>query len=304
MMRPLLFIVGYHILSVPADRSADFVNMCSAAQIVYHSAGAGRRETEDGQEERRYFRLRPSAARRAARICKRYSIDVRTESRHGLPELAHAVCRRPGIMLGMVFFAVTVFLSGNVIWDIRVEGNTHVSEDTVERLLAESGISVGSVKSRLDIDSIENHVLILTDEISWISVNVTGTVADVEIREAVAPPEEQDYTSSNLVAARNGTVVRFEEVRGNISVELGEAVSEGQLLVGGVYGSDTEGTRFVRSSGQVIALCEREYRIEIPLKYEKKVYTGEQKIKKSLIFFEKEVKFLETVEIHIQVVIQ
>ena len=85
--------------------------------------------------------------------------------------------------------------------------------------------------------------------------------------------------------------MELSEVRGNIAVELGEAVSEGQLLVGGIYGSDTEPLRFTRSRGSVIALCEREYEIEIPLRFDKKVYTGEKKIKKSLIFFEKEVKF-------------
>ena len=287
MIRPLLFLVGYHLLSVSDAQSASFVNLCAAAGIVYHNAGV----RVEGEQRRYVFRLSPAAAFRATTLCESRGIEVKTDSRHGLPTVCRGLFARPGIILGACMFFLLIGLSGRVIWDIRIEGNTHVSEEKIEALLAESGMSVGSRCDGLDIDAIQNHVLILSDEISWISVNVTGTVADVEVREVSPAPEKQEIASSNLVATRNGTVIAFEGVRGNIAVELGEAVSGGQLLVGGVYGSEDTATRFVRSSGSIIALCEREYHVEVPLDFEKKVYTGRQKTKKSLIFFDKEVKF-------------
>ena len=61
--------------------------------------------------------------------------------------------------------------------------------------------------------------------------------------------------------------------------------------MGAIYGSEGEALRLVRSSGSVFALCEQDFCISVPMKYDKKVYTGRKKIKKSLIFFEKEVKF-------------
>ncbi len=287
MIHPLLFLVGYRIISIPSEQGAEFFNVCARFGIVFHSLGVKKGEEGD----RRYFRMSFVAARKAQALCRRYGIDVRGESRHGLPELFRASLKRPGIILGTVLFVAVVFMSGQVIWDVRIEGNESVSDEEIIDILKESGISVGSLKSGLDIDRIQNRALILSDKISWITVNVTGTVAEVEVREVSAAPEDKDYISSNLVAERNGTVVEFDRVKGNIAVELGEAVSEGQLLVGGVYGSDTEGLRFVRSSGRVLALCEREFSVSVPLKFEKKVYTGREKIKKSLIFFEKEVKF-------------
>ena len=288
MIRPLLYLVGYSILSVSEADAVRLLGLFSAGGIIYHDAGVG---TDSAGETRRYFRVRTGVARRVIRICVRMEIEIRVESRHGAPADALRLCRRPGLLLGAVLFAVCALYLGGRVWDIRVEGARDVSEATVVEVLRQSGISVGCKKSELDIDAIENRALILSDQISWISVNIVGTVAEVEIREAVIPPRTEDYVASNLVATANGTVVRFEEVRGNIAVKIGESVSEGQLLVGGVYGSDKEATRFVRSSGRVIALCEREYTVEIPLTFDKKVYTGEQKIKKSLIFFEKEVKF-------------
>ena len=287
MIHPLLFIVGYKIISVPTQTSAELFNLCARFDIVTHSLGVRHEQTGD----RRYFRTSHMAARKLLALCRARGIEARLESSHGLPELIFASLKRPGILVGALFFICMVFMLGRVIWDIRIEGNATVPDSEIIELLRESGIAVGSSKSELDIDRIQNRALILSDRISWISVNVTGTVADVEVREVSAAPEEADYICSNLVAKRNGKIVEFDKVKGNIAVELGEAVSEGQLLVGGIYGSDTEGMRFVRSRGQVMALCEREFNISVPLKFEKKVYTGRKKIKKSLIFFEKEVKF-------------
>jgi similar to stage IV sporulation protein len=247
--------------------------------------------SEGEDEARRSLRISPFSSARFLRACRANGVEARLDGRYGLPALAFGMLKRPGIVIGTILSVAVLVYSGSVIWDVRIEGNEKLSDEAVELLLEECGVGVGSKKNALDIDSIENRVLILSDDISWISINVLGNVAEVEIRESAPRPEEKEYVSSNLVAARNGTVLEFLEVRGNIAVTLGEAVSKDQLLVGGIYGSNTEGLRFVRSSGRVIALCEREYRIEVPLSFEKKVYTGRRKVKKSLVLFKKEVNF-------------
>ncbi len=287
MIRPFLYLVGYHVLSVPCSKGADLVNLCAKFGIIYHPIGI--RPMEDG-ESRLLVRVSPHASLRLRTLCHKAEIDARVHSRHGLPSLAGRIFHRPGILLGLCLCALMTFFGGRVIWDVRIEGNSAVSDEVIIDTLRECGIGVGSDKTKIDVDAVKNRFLIVSDEISWITVNITGTVAEVEVREVLAKSEQPDYAASNLIAARNGTVVEFDEVRGNIAVELGEAVSEGELLVGGVYGSETSALRFVRSRGRVMALCEREYSISVPLEFEKKVYTGRKKIKKSVIFFDKEVK--------------
>lgn len=282
MIRPLLFLVGYEILSVDESDSARLINLCTQAKIVYRIIDFG--------EGRVRLRVSPIAAMRLRILCAKYGIVICVHRRHGIPDLLARFISRPGLVLGFALSVLTVAASGRVIWDVRVEGNETVPTEYIKETLSECGIGIGTPKEGLELDSIENRFLILSDEISWITVNVTGTVAEVEVREVQSAEELPDYAASNLVAARNGTVVSFEQVRGNIAVELGEAVSEGELLVGGIYGSEDTALRFVRSSGRVFALCERDFHISVPLEFEKKSYTGEQKIKKSLIFFEKEVK--------------
>ncbi len=281
-MRPLLYLIGYDIISVPVCDAACFVNACAAAGVSYHSCG------RCGDCMR--FRVGIIASVRVRSVCERAGICASVISRHGLPSAIASLAMRPGIILGLALCFAMCFFCSRVVWDIRIEGNSHVPESVITDTLRASGICVGTEKKSLDIDAIQNRFLILSDEISWISVNIIGNVAEVEVREVQTAPETPDYVCSNLVSTQNGRIVSFEEVRGNISVKLGEDVSRGQLLVGGIYGDETSALRFVRSSGKVFALCEREYNIEVPLEFEKKAPTGKKKIKKSLIFFDKEVK--------------
>lgn len=291
MIHPLLLLVGYEIISVPQNSGADFVNFCAQNGCRYHAIG--KRQTEDG--ERLFFRMHLPSALRARRLRSQHGIDFKVESEHGAPFLALRALKRPGLLLGIAVFAFITFSSGRVIWDVRIEGNERVSASEIIALLKESGVGVGSKLDKIDIDGTETRFLIASDEISWMAINITGTVAEVEVREVepVVPKTDDGIVASNLVSAKNGVIVGFEEVRGNIAVAIGDAVSEGDLLIGGVYGTADTPLRLTRSRGKVFALCENRYEIKVPLAYTQKTYTGRKKVKKTLIFFEKEVKFFE-----------
>lgn len=283
-LHPAEFFFGYSIMRIPAPQADSLVNLCIQLGLIYRDmrfVGAWA-----------YFRCPLTSAKRLTSACRENEIDIHQISRKGLPALILRYRRRVGIFLGALLFAFLIFLSGRVIWDIRIDGEGKLDEDEVEALLGECGLSVGDVKSKLDVDSIENRLLILSDDISWISVNITGTVAEVEIRETdVVEDGAERYGASNLVASASGVICGFEDVRGNIVVDIGEAVSEGELLVSGLYGSETQGFRYTSAKGKVLAEVERTLSLEIPRKYQKKEYTGRVREEKSLIFFKNEIKF-------------
>ena len=285
MMRPLLFFAGYEILRIKREDMARLVNLCSEARVPYRIHGF---ETECA-----VISLSLLSAARLRVLCSRYNIEIVSAKRQGVPTLFSHVLLRPGLVLGAVLCVLMIMGARSVIWDVRIEGNGTVPEQSIIEALSECGFGVGTPVDGLELDRIENRFLILNDSISWISVNVKGTVARVEVRELIEKEQSPEYLASNLVATKNGVIVGFEGVRGNIAVEIGEAVSEGELLVSGVYGEENTATRFVRSKGEVLARCERDISVSVPFDFDKKVYTGEQKIKKSLIFFKKEVKFFE-----------
>lgn len=283
-MHPILWLIGYCELSVSDGDRARLVNVAAATQTGYC-------ERRGRRGEGRSFLVSLRLCGRFLRECERAGIEVREVSRRGAPIILLRALRRPGIVLGVLLFSTLMLIGEGLVWRVDVIGAESVGEQEVRELLEECGMGVGSRISRLDVDKIANRALSRSDALSWMSINIVGTVASVEIRESLPPPAPEGPVCSNVIAGENGVIVGFEEVRGNLAVSIGDAVAKGDLLIGGVYGADGEATRFVRAQGKVFALCEREFDVSVPLVYSKKVYTGNTKVQKSLIFFKKEVNF-------------
>ena len=67
-------------------------------------------------------------------------------------------------------------------------------------------------------------------------------------------------------------------------------MTEGQLLISGVYGETAPGVVVTRASGYVKARTVRTFSVEIPYEYEEKIYTGAKKSEKFVIFFSNTIK--------------
>ncbi len=283
MAHPFLFFTGYHILRMLRSDAGEVMELCRCQGLVYRNVSFC--------EEHVCILCSPRTLLRLLPLLKDRNIAVTVSELKGLWGLLYRYRRRYGIFLGMLLFAATVFLSGRVVWSIRVEGNERVSDREVIEQLRVCGLSVGSELSELNTAAVEHRMIILSDDISWISVNMMGTVAQVEVRESEPIPEQTRWDAAELVAARGGTVEALEDIRGNLLVKIGDDVAEGDVLVSGMYESENGERRYALAGGKVLARTERDFSVEIPLKYEKKAYTGEVKTEKYLIFFEKEVKF-------------
>ena len=282
MRRIALFMLGQVLLSAEKGSAHEIMNLCMERGYVYRDLRF--------EGERIYFTASPLTAKRLLWDCAARGIEIVRIRERGLPHLLGRYRHRYGFFAGIAVAAAIIFLSGSVIWGIRIDGNEMLSDGEVIEELRRCGLSLGSRRRGLDVGSIENRVLISSDEISWISVNIIGTVAEVEIRESEIKEEGEEYLASNIVASRDGQIELFEDVRGNILLEIGDYVRKGELIVSGLYDSRTQGIVYTAARGRVLARTEREFSVEIPLKYEKKSYTGRVFTEKYIIFFEKEIK--------------
>ncbi len=284
MSNPFLFIYGYRRLMASQASAGEIMNVCGQFGYVYRNFRFCGNYV--------CFECTYPTAKKLISACRDRGITVSVERERGFPDLLSRYRHRYGFFLGICLFFAIIVWSGSVVWDIRVEGNENLTVKEVKKTLADCGLFVGAKKDDIKAGQLENRVLIYSDEISWISVNMMGTVAEVEIREFQFPEKnpEDAYAASNLVASEDGFIEMFEGVKGNIVVNLGDFVRAGDLLVSGLYDSKTWGYRYVRSGGKVFARVEKDIEVEIPLEYDKKVYTGREFVVKYLIFFEKEIK--------------
>ena len=223
-------------------------------------------------------------------------IALSVTARKGLPNIMLGYRRRYGAAVGAVILLLILALSPLVLWDIRIIGGGDLDTDSLKETLRECGLYEGAPLWRLDTPDIETRVLVAREDIGWISINILGSVAEVEIVEYIPPAETEYSLSADITAGCDGVILWIEEARGYQVRSIGEAVKKGELIISGVYPADTESglpERYTVAKGRVYARTAREYEVRVPLTYEKKAYTGREKSEKSIIFFNKEINFFK-----------
>ena len=139
------------------------------------------------------------------------------------------------------------------------------------------------LRSKVSCSFIEESLKDQFPEISWVSAKIEGTRLTITVREnnAALSADDAGWTPRDLLAKKDGTVVRTVIRNGVSQVQAGDQVKTGQLLVSGtlpIY--DDSGTetsvRLVEADGEIYARTEQTARFDLPLFEERKSYTGRE----------------------------
>lgn len=238
-------------------------------------------------EESASLDLAYPSAKRAEKLCRERGIEVKNDLFYGLPYLFFKLMRRPGLIAGILTALILLSLGSRVLWDVRIEGNSSLSEAEILSELSDHGVRPGVFLKSLDIGAIQTEIELENDSIAWISVNVIGTVAYVEVVEEMTPPAkaEPEGDGVNLIAERDGVIVGLEIIAGEPIAVTGQTVRKGELLVGGLVDSERFGYRAIEAKGKIFAVTERTFEVEIPYDYTVRTPEKREICEISLIFF-------------------
>ena len=235
-------------------------------------------------------RLRLTVTRRGSRqaipLGERALCTVTPAGRAGMPYFLGRFRRRYAFLTGLALSMAVVCVLSTFVLTIEVKGNGAVSTARILTELRRQGLGVGTYGPGLDERAVGNKVLLRIPELSWLSINLYGTRAEVLVREAVEPPHVTDSGERGSVVARaSGIVTRVEALTGEAVVKPGDTVLEGETLISGTvrlegpaYSETPEiGRLHTRASGRVYARTWRTLSASIPLEAGVKRYTGEEK---------------------------
>jgi similar to stage IV sporulation protein len=98
-------------------------------------------------------------------------------------------------------------------------------------------------------------MMIRIQELAWISVNISGTRAKVEIVERVMPPKIiQKNIPCNIIATKNGLITSLIVKAGSPVVKVGDTVKKGDMIVASMIESeDKKDIRYVHAMADVTA---------------------------------------------------
>ena len=235
------------------------------------------------------------SARRAVALCRASGIEAKAVLLSGLPYYFGRLLSRPGMIAGAIAGLLILLLGNSVLWDVRVAPNEAVETAEVKALLAEYGVKPGAWLSRIDVGDIQTRIERDSNKIAWMSINVIGTVAYVEvIPEVNDPPEDgKEGDGANLVASRDGVIVGYELIAGKPTVEIGRTVRKGELIASGLYDSERFGFRATHAKGSVFARTEYHFEVEIPYDYTVREAQSSEISEISIIFFSFRQKFFK-----------
>ena len=220
---------------------------------------------------------------------KRYRNESR--KRLGFFALTARYRKRKGLLVGFLMATALLVLSSLFVWDIKIEGADVIHEKVIMEALEKRGVYLGTFIPSLDTEITEQALILDVEGLSYVSINLRGTVAHVEIRERHNETEIIDrQTPSNLIATADGQIEALQITGGVATVKLGETVRKGDLLVSGIIDSAALGYRLVRARGEVLARTTKTYQANIPYETTEKVYTGKFFSQKSVKFFSKTIK--------------
>ena len=278
LQRLVNLLRGSVCLEVEGAFPERFLNLCAQRGILFW-------RVEWLETTRLRVTVTRGGSRQALLLGDRVLCSVTPVGRKGLPYFLARFRRRYAFLVGLTLSALAVCILSAFILTIEVKGNVNVTTAEILTELRRQGLGVGAFGPALDERTIGNKVMLQLPELSWLSINLYGTRAEVLVREAVPAPEVADESQTgSIVATASGIIIKIDALSGDALVKPGDTVVAGETLISGTvrlesapYSADPYmGSYQVRASGQVWARTWRTLTASIPLEAQVKAYTGEE----------------------------
>lgn len=257
IVRVFHFLRGYVEFEVYGGFTERFLNLCARAGIDLW----GVRNSGD----RLIARVDARTYRRLHRPAHRSGMRLHARAKRGLPFLSVRYRRRAGVVVGLL--AAVLLLAGMTpfIWTVQVEGASPQNELKILQTFEELGVYSGVRAGAIDVDSVVLRAYSQLPELSWMALNLHGCSAVIEVRENVPVPElSDDNTPGNVVAERDGQIIRIQPYAGTPQADAGSAVVKGDLLISGAVERKDGGVTFVHAQGDAYARTRRTIEVFVP----------------------------------------
>lgn len=254
-----------------------FLNLCAQNGIAFWSV----RKLDETKVRVTMF---PQGLKRLQRDAAKAGCEVRVLAKRGVPYFLHRLRGRVALWAGLPVFLIALYIMNQFVWEFEVEGNRTLSDGVILEALAESGVRIGTHRGSIEMTDVKNRMILRLDSLSWIGVNVRGGKATVTVRERVPLPEMVSKdTPSNIVADRDGLILRMDTFSGSPQVQPGQTVKKGQILVSGIVDTVNFGARFTTSQASVQARTWRDITAVTPATAVGKSYTGRSMTRNALV---------------------
>ena len=192
--------------------------------------------------------------------------------------------KRYALLVSLLLCGAVLAVSNLFVWRIDVTGNETVPTGEIIRAVSQAGGGIGSFWPRFDSEQMRTEMLLQLKDIQWVGINYRTGAIEVVVRERTEIPEIVDNDEPmHIAAAKAGVITSITAKQGQTAAGVGDTVEQGQVLISGAAVSSIGTTRTVHALGTVQARTWYAISARQPAYELRKVYSGQKKIKLSLI---------------------
>ncbi len=218
MQGVIRFFRGSISLVVTGAFPERFLNLCAQHGVLFRNLTWHDAHTLGIEVARHQFQRVKEVA---ARVC----CEVEVQRHAGVPHQLEKLRHRYAFWVGMTLAIATVLILSQFILTVEVTGNEQVPTAVILAELSRQGVKVGAYGPHIEERVASQEALIHLPELTWMTVNLHGTRAEVIVRERVEKPEIVDLTTpAHIVAETTGLITRIEPRSGQPLFEVGEMV--------------------------------------------------------------------------------
>ena len=225
-------------------------------------------------------------------ISERQMCSIEKISETGLPAQAIRMRKRHAFFVIPLLLMLLLAWSSLHVWEINVVGNMEVTDGEIILALEKAGVKVGSFWPSFFSDNIRSRVMVQIPQLRWIAVNVSGSRAEIVVRERVEKPEISDNREKiHVVAEKAGVVTGVFAYNGQKMISAGQTVAKGDILVSGLVQSAVAPMRTEHAKADIWARTWYELAAAAPVFEQRKIPNDEESTFFSALLGDKRINF-------------
>ncbi|MBE6617710.1 MAG: hypothetical protein E7627_07240 [Ruminococcaceae bacterium] len=278
------YLTGWRRLTVDSKNAAGAFDLMYKNEIRF----SGEQMMADGRVT---VMIREREYKRFTILAEETEIEYAASELLGLPVTLGFIRRRPMLLIGLILAVFWLIYSENLVWDIKITGNTKTPTDEIINHLSDLGFEVGTNFKKVNFNKLHATYVAEQQDIAWLSIYMNGTVAEVQVKELYEDtrPKHEGGIYANVVATEDGVVESVNVFEGQAAVKAGDFVRAGQVLISGVVENKDGSVRYEYAAGEVICKIARKATVKVQSEREVKRYTGQEITKKSVKIFKKSI---------------
>lgn len=225
----------------------------------------------------------------AERLAQKSGCELSVIRHCGLPVLSRKYKSRLGLLIGLIIGSLVCAVMSGYIWTVEIACPDCINEYEIRQELRELGFYEGCRYDYDRISGIEDEMMIRDGRISWLSINVAGCSAVVDISPKTKIDSDRSKKTktlvSNMLSDCDGTVTRISVRSGQAAVRVGDGIRKGSLLVSGIAELPDGSNVLYDSDGEVYAKTEQTLSLFLPKSTASSEVCGQEAVRRSISFF-------------------